>query len=163
VTLDQKRLQELLSYDPETGVWTWLVHKPHSKMYPGDVAGRIMDSGRRQIRIDYEYYYAARLAWLYMTGEWPQEQIDHINQDKGNNRWVNLRKATQSQNSYNREWAERSGLMRGVQRHGNQWRVDIGNQYLGLYPRLEPAQAIRDLALWYKAGRFANLPKGELP
>ena len=79
--LTQDVLKELLDYDPETGEWTWRNPLPRSRMKPGDVAGRITQCGRRQIRIASGFYYASRLAWLYMTGEWPKDQIDHINRD----------------------------------------------------------------------------------
>ena len=158
--LTQTKLRELLHYDPETGVWTWLNPLPRSKVKSGDIAGRIMDNGRRQIRIASGFYYSSRLAWLYMTGEWPLDQVDHENRNKSDDRWDNLREATQSQNSFNRTWAEANGDFRGLYAHGNKWRVAIGGWYLGLFENIEDAAAIRDLALIYKAGRFATLTSG---
>ena len=147
-------LRHLLHYDPLTGAWTWVNPLPHSRMQRGDTAGRIMDNGRRQIRIASGFYYSSRLAWLYMTGEWPKDQMDHINRIRDDDRWENLREATQSQNSFNREWAESSGDMRGIRPHGNKYRVDI-QRYLGLYDTLEEAKAVRDQALKENAGPFA--------
>ena len=158
--LSQVKLRELLHYDPETGVWTWLNPLPRSRVKPGDIAGRIMDNGRRQIRIASGFYYSSRLAWLYMTSEWPINQVDHENRNRSDDRWENLREATQSQNSFNRDWCEGNGSLRGLQPHGNKWRVDIGGMYLGLFEDVRDAEAIRDLALWYRAGRFATLAKG---
>jgi hypothetical protein len=130
-------------------------------MKPGDIAGTTRPDGRRQISIDNLTYLASRLAWLYMTGRWPKEEIDHIDRDKGNDRWENLREATHQQNQLNRDWVDRWGPTRGINWDwkSKSWRLIIAGMYLGYYPRLEDAQAIRDLALWYKAGRFANLPK----
>lgn len=90
-----------------------------------------------------------------MTGDWPKDQIDHINRIKSDDRWENLREATQSQNSYNREWAEESGDLRGIRCCGNQFAVSIGGRYLGLHKTLEDAIAIRDEALKEFAGPFA--------
>lgn len=90
-----------------------------------------------------------------MTGEWPKDQIDHINRIKDDDRWENLREATQSQNSYNRGWAEANGEWRGICRHGNQFKVDIGGHYLGLHSTFEEAKAVRDQALKDWAGPFA--------
>lgn len=128
---------------------------PHSKMRQGDPAGRITNQGRRQIRIASGFYYASRLAWLYMTGEWPKDQIDHINRIKDDDRWENLREATQSQNSYNRAWAEESGDLRGIRWCGNQFAVSIGGRYLGLHKTIEEAIEVRDSALKEFAGPFA--------
>ena len=148
-------LRHSLHYDPLTGIWTWMNPLPRSKMRRGDVAGRITQEGRRQIRIAGHFFYASRLAFLYMTGEWPKDQIDHINRVRDDDRWENLREANQSQNSYNRTWAEESGDLRGIRRCGKQFAVSIGNEYLGLFPTLDEAIVIRDKALKEKAGQFA--------
>jgi hypothetical protein len=89
-----------------------------------------------------------------MTGEWPKDQIDHINRVKDDDRWENLREATQSQNSYNRAWAERNGDLRGVRRHGRKFRVDVGGSYLRLFNTLEEAKSVRDKAHEKWAGPF---------
>jgi hypothetical protein len=94
-----------------------------------------------------------------MTGEWPKDQIDHINRIKDDDRWENLREATQSQNSFNREWAEANGELRGIRPHGHQFAVSIGNQYLGLHETLEEAKAVRDKALETRAGPFAVIER----
>ena len=153
--LSRSYLQHMLHYDPLTGVWTWIHPPPHSKIRAGDIAGRITQQGRRQIRLNYGFYYSSRLAWFYMTGEWPKDQIDHINRIKDDDRWENLREATQSQNSYNRAWTEESGDLRGIRCCGNQFAVSIGNEYLGLYKTIEEAVTVRDEALKKKAGPFA--------
>lgn len=149
--LTQTTLREQLSYDPETGQWTWLRPLLRSKMQPGDIAGRIMDSGRRQIRIAGAFYYASRLAWLYMTGEWPQHEVDHINRNRSDDRWCNLREATRSQNCYNKESRGR----RGIYCCGNQWSVNLGGRYFGLYRFIEEAIVVRDCMLVMLAGNFA--------
>jgi len=159
--LTQSELQHQLNYDPETGVFTWRNPLLRSKMRPGDIAGRITQCGRRQIRIASGFYYASRLAWLYMTGEWPKDQIDHINRKRDDDRWINLREANQSQNSYNRDWCEDSGEWRGIRCCGKQFAVSIGNRYLGLYKTFDEAKTARDTELELRAGQFANA-KGTL-
>jgi hypothetical protein len=99
--LSYDRLRELLAFDPDTGHFTWRV-KASNVVRVGDRAGCRMTSGRWQIRIDRKNYYASRLAFLYMTGEWPREYVDHINCDHTDNRWTNLREATPTQNVANR-------------------------------------------------------------
>ena len=98
--LTQKELKELLHYNPDTGVFTWLVSRGRNKA--GNVAGHVSKtSGYVEIRLCKKLFKAHRLAWLYMTGEWP-EITDHINLVKDDNRWVNLREATPRQNLYNK-------------------------------------------------------------
>ena len=91
-----------------------------------------------------------------MTGEWPEDQIDHINRKRDDDRWINLRAATQSQNSYNRGWAEESGEWRGIRWCGKQFAVCIGGKYLGLYRTFDEAKVARDTELELRAGQFAN-------
>lgn len=90
-------LRSILSYDQSTGIFRWLV-RPRV----GSQAGCLNTSGRRQIGINGRYYLASRLAWLYMTGEWPIAHIDHIDCDKDNNEFLNLREASHAENSRNR-------------------------------------------------------------
>lgn len=155
IYVDADFVRHLLHYDPLTGVWTWMNPLPRSPVRRGDVAGRVMTSGRRQIRIATGFYYSSRLAWLYMTGEWPEDQIDHINRIKDDDRWENLRAANQSQNSFNRAWAEANGDMRGITLNGKRFAVNIGGQYLGNFVTLNEAKAVRDQALKDMAGQFA--------
>lgn len=106
------RLRELLDYDPETGEFRWR-ERPLSDFKDqrttnwwnsknaGNVAGYITkDEGYRVIGIDAVYYKAHRLAWLGMTGELPDE-VDHINGDRADNRWSNLRRASRAENRQN--------------------------------------------------------------
>lgn len=99
VDLTAERLQELLNYDPSTGIFRWRVRRG-GKASVGAEAGKFTQ-GHRQIRIDGVLYYAHRLAWLWVTGEWPLNQIDHRNGEKADNRISKLRLATNTQNQYN--------------------------------------------------------------
>lgn len=100
--LSQARLKELLSYDPDTGEFVRLVDV-RGGARTGDKCRRLSSAGYYQIGVDGWAYLAHRLAWLYMTGEWPADQVDHINGVRDDNRWDNLRQATQAQNCANKK------------------------------------------------------------
>lgn len=100
--LNQKQLKEILHYNPESGVFTW-IKKTARNIRIGSIADNIdTENGYSRINIYEESYKAHRLAWLYMSGEWPEAQIDHEDHIRHNNKWLNLRKATHQENSKNR-------------------------------------------------------------
>lgn len=152
--LTQSRLKHLLNYDPETGDWTWLNPPNHNTRLKGQLAGNRRADGYLLIRIMGRAYYSGRLAWFYMTGEWPEE-IDHRDRDPSNDRWSNLREATSSLNKYNRS---DDGSLRGVYRSGKGWWVMVGHgNYLGIFDTLEEAIIARDAEALRLAGDFAIL------
>jgi hypothetical protein len=83
--LTAARLREVLSYDPETGIWTWLKPKAQ-QVKPGSVAGTMHRTGYRLITIDYKQYRSSRLAHFYMLGEWPCGEMDHKDHNRSNDR-----------------------------------------------------------------------------
>lgn len=93
-------LKEILHYDPITGLFTWKVDRSGAVKI-GSIAGGPHNKGYWNIRVGDKKYLAHRLAWFWMTGEWPEEQIDHKDCNRRNNTWVNLREATRSQNAKN--------------------------------------------------------------
>lgn len=106
--LTQARLRELLHYDPDTGAFTRIgASRPQTAHWASKPLGFIKrDSlsaggGYHMICVDGRAYRAHRLAWLYVTGTWPQADVDHINRDRADNRWPNLRAANRSQNLQN--------------------------------------------------------------
>jgi hypothetical protein len=111
-----------LHYEPKTGNWLWLIGKRGIKA--GARAGYI---GRDYniIGINTIDYSASNLAWLYMTGEWPPIEVDHINRIKHDDRWENLRLATRSLNCTNRLETKKSGLPRGVCKSRNRYQAYI--------------------------------------
>lgn len=135
-----ERLIELLHYCPKTGVFT---HKRRasSRAPLGSQAGYIDKStGYIRIGIDDGEYYAHRLVWLYMTRTWPEHQIDHRNRIRHDNRWRNLRNATQNQNKKNQsKRSDTSSKYIGVTWHkgANKWMAQIvangKRYYLGLH------------------------------
>lgn len=99
--LTYKRLREALTYDKDTGIFKWRI-STGPRMKPGEIAGQTPNTkGYRQIKLDAVKYKAHRLAWFYVYKRWPADQIDHINEDKSDNRICNLREAAQWQNRAN--------------------------------------------------------------
>jgi len=124
--LTQERLKEVLHYDPETGIFTWAV-RTSNRVRVGDIAGCDDGRGYLQIKIDGVLHRVHRLAWLYMTGEFPTFLVDHENGIVSDSRWKNLRDATKIRNGQNRRKANKNNLtgLLGVSRHGNQFRAII--------------------------------------
>ena len=113
--ITQERLKELLNYDPDTGVFTWLVS---SRGVKAGVAGCVHPLGYIQININGRSYRAHRLAFLYMTGTFPDDQVDHINGMRADNRWLNLREATHSENLRNcGKYANNTSGYKGVHKY----------------------------------------------
>jgi hypothetical protein len=97
--ITQERMKQLLHYNPNTGVFTRIDSNRVDRL--GKQPGSRNTKGHVQIRLDGVLYVAHRLAWLYMNGEFPVNQLDHIDGDKTNNKIVNLRDATNKQNQEN--------------------------------------------------------------
>lgn len=153
--LTQERLKQLLSYNPETGEWFWINAPLHNTRCNGKRAGNMRRDGYRLIRIGGVAYYSGRLAVLYMSGKWPEEEVDHKDRDPSNDRWENLREATSSQNKYNREMSYEG--FRGVYPCGAKWQVQVGGSYYGVFEDVEVALALRDATAISLAGDFAFL------
>lgn len=98
--LTAERLRQLFNYEELTGDFIRLVTMANEKC--GKKAGSVAANGYLRIRIDNKYHYCHRLAWLYVTGNWPTGHIDHINGVRSDNSFLNLREANPSQNAENR-------------------------------------------------------------
>ena len=98
ITADE--IRAWLRYEPDTGIFTWR-KKPNRRIKIGAVAGTLKDNGRIVIQVLGAEYFAHRLAWIYMTGVWPTNQIDHRSTIPSDNRWDNLRDVTHTVNMQN--------------------------------------------------------------
>jgi len=125
--MTQERLKELLHYCPDTGVFTNRVDRA-TRSLSGNEAGSPDRAGYLQIKINEVLYKAHRLAFLFMVGEHPLFQVDHINGVKDDNRWLNLRVVTPSENAKNRKKGlnNKSGIV-GVywREKGSKWVAQI--------------------------------------
>jgi len=101
--LTQARLKELLSYDPVTGLFTWRVNR-RGHVVAGQRAGCDNGpNGYRVLKVAGRVYLEHRLAWFYVTGEWPERDVDHVNGNRKENSFLNLRPATRKQNLENQK------------------------------------------------------------
>jgi hypothetical protein len=143
------QLREIVEYNPDTGVFRWLPRSSppaFNANYAGKEAGSIFlnESGRKYkvIQIYGQRYGAHRLAYIYMTGKWPNEYIDHVDGDSLNNVWSNLRPANAAQNSANaKRYRSNTSGLKGVSyaaRHGK-WRAAYGRVWLGNFATKEEA------------------------
>lgn len=161
-------LKSLLDYDPNTGQFRWL--RTLSPVAPaGSVAGTIYTNGRRYITISRKRYFAHHLAWLYVTGEWPSAEVDHRNLDRDDNRFENLRLASDQQQSANRRVSKNNRIgVKGVgisyepkkastaPRYRARIRVDNRLIHIGYFPTPEAAnQAYAEAAVRH-FGEFAR-------
>ena len=157
-TITQERLKELFHYDPETGVFTRLTKFRGGKTK----VGTLNTQKRLQIKADWIAYTAHRLAWLYMTGDWPKIEIDHIDGNPLNNCFANLREATKSQNHCNKTMMKnnKSGV-KGVRWERNKWRASIikdrKKYHLGVFDNLEDAAAAYAKAAPLYHGQYARI------
>ena len=145
---DVVELKRRLSYDPETGCFFWIVG--NRKNRTGERAGSVNPCGYRVINIKNRLHREHRLAWLFVYGTIPSEDIDHINQDKSDNRIANLRLACSALNKQNLGLrADNKSGVRGVSwsKEYSKWVASIQVNYkmrmLGRFVNKEDAIAAR--------------------
>ena len=107
--MDYETAKEFFNYDPDTGRITWRV-RSGKKVKIGDVAGSINGEGYMQIRFKGKGHYAHRVIWLLVTGKWPENDIDHINGIRDDNRLSNIRAATRGENNQNMKPYSNTGI-----------------------------------------------------
>ncbi len=156
-TLTAEWLREHMAYVPETGTFMWKVRGPGRTV--GKVLGSTMWDGYLTIKVNNVLYYAHRLAWFYVHGEWPDGQVDHIDGTPANNAISNLRIATPSQNAARRPSTRKHAPSRGVfpQGPGFVARVHRAGKrhYLGYFSTAEAARQAYETAATKIYGEFA--------
>lgn len=149
--LTLEELKRNLDYDHITGLFTWKI--PKRGLHVDDIAGSINDQGYIILSINLHRYRGHRVAWFYMTGEWPTGEIDHIDGNRSNNSWSNLRDVPRLQNKRNqgRIITNTSGY-NGVMwyKAGEKWHAQITIEgkamHLGYFENLEDAIKARKKA-----------------
>lgn len=145
--LTQKRLREVLRYDPATGVFNWVKGERRGRVAgtPHDVRGAL------KVSIDNQRHLLHRLAWLWMTGALPRSNIAHVDGDYSNNRWSNLRIGVRDQKPAYRPPVFEPTKTPGVWRKGDQFDalVDVegGRLNLGSFATSEQASDALQTAL----------------
>lgn len=150
--LTREELIRRIDYNPVTGHFTTKKFSKYCNKDYGERAGCIHKTkGYRYICIAGKTYREQRLAFLFMTGSWPEGQVDHVNRIKDDNRWCNLRDVSPSVNCQNRgKFANNTSGYRGVtwNKLCSKWQVLCRKEnkpyYLGLFDKLEEAAAISE-------------------
>lgn len=154
--ITQSELKELFYYDPETGMVTRKI-KTSRRTKMGGIVGSLFTSGagKKYLRtqIGEKQYRLHRLIWLYVTGEFPPYEIDHVDGCGVNNKWSNLRSVTGQINKQNmRKYITNSSGVSGIEWHKShaRWRVRIGlgehRKHVGYYDNLFDAACARKSA-----------------
>lgn len=158
--LTQEKLKSIFNYDTESGEFIRRINRGHTKV--GEIAGWFDGDGYVVIQINGKNYFAHRLAWLYMTGLWPEHDVDHIDRNPANNAWNNLRPATRSENNCNSKIHKnnKSGI-KGVSwdKRLNKWSIQIqfkNKKYGRFAETLEEAKIIADDIRKTLHGDYAN-------
>ena len=148
--LTQEQLKQKLSYNADTGVFTWKTGK-YSGRTAGTIAGVLPDEGYIRIQINNKSYLAHRLAWLYVYGKFPTRLIDHKNRNRTDNSINNLREASDALNSKNQSlYKNNVSGFHGVTKYGKRWRARINvngiKLHLGVFDTIEEAAECRKQA-----------------
>ena len=132
-------VRKLFHYDSTTGVFTWIESQSSkSRIRIGAPAGSYSPKGYLLLSVGKKNYLASRIAFLYMTGAWPTQLMDHIDRNPRNNAWSNLREVTRSENNRNKgTHAGKTSQFRGVSKRHDKWlvviRVNGKPKYLGQF------------------------------
>jgi hypothetical protein len=159
-------VRALLNYCPETGILTWRLRAGEDRVtrwwnarYAGHEAGVVTQGGYRKVCILGKKYWVHRIAWAWVTGEWPAANLDHANGLTDDNRIANLRLATRSQNNANSKIRPNNSVgLKGVTRSRGRYAAQIranGRHFnLGRFDTPEEAHAVYCAAALKHFGEF---------
>lgn len=156
------RLREMISYDSERGLFTWRQRPRRTNIPAGTPCGRLDRYGYAYIQLDGRNLLAHRLAWALHYGQIPDQEIDHINGLKADNRIGNLRLATAVENAANKGMTvKNTSGHKGVTMHkGGKWQAQLQHagktHYLGLFSDVMQAAAAYNTKARELHGDFAN-------
>lgn len=152
--LTHARLLELLSYDANTGVFTYrMCRGGHAE---GSTAGWLDKQGYMAILIEGEWFSQQRLAWFYVTGAWPLGEIDHRNGVRHENQFSNLRECTRSENCGNRKAKYPGFKGLSLSKKPGRFQAMLRDRYIGTFDSVEEAAAAYDKAATVAYGEFAR-------
>jgi len=170
---DVKALRQAVLYNPETGVLLWKARPVgHFKSARAQTLWNARFAGRRafnHLRADgyrcglfnRKTFFAHRVAWFLSYGEWPSDQIDHINRNKSDQRLSNLRAATAQQNACNRVYQSATGFRGVTKRASGKYQAICGprgkRKSLGDFATPEEAARAYDAEARKVFGEFAVL------
>ena len=163
--LTQEQAKELFSYDPEEGILRW--RKRPMGRNTSLIAGYLKENPDKPhywvVMVNYKNYKVHQIIWVYMTGSWPEKLIDHKDRDGTNNKWSNLRLATNSQNMMNSGIRKNSstgvtGVSLDRRRNLFRARVNVGGKeiWLGYFDTIDAAKTARVAAAKKHHGEFAR-------
>ncbi len=152
-SLSQERLKELLHYCPDSGIFTWLSATNKNKEWRIGMNAGNLDNGYIWIKINSVKYPASRLAFLYVTGSFPEFEVDHKDHTRNNNKWDNLRHVTRADNSKNQTiHRNNTSGFNGInwRKNRNRWLVRIAVNgkriYIGMFVNIKDAVEARKQA-----------------
>lgn len=164
ITLE--RLKQRLTYDPVSGILTWNycegIHRDFNDSHAGKPAGSLSKDGYVALTVDRRYYFAHRLGWYCVTGQYPDRHVDHIDGDRANNAMRNLRLATPLQNTQNKTFDGLGGASKkrgaAFQKREGRWsskiRYDGVYKWLGYFDDEDSAAAAYEAAAKELRGEF---------
>lgn len=158
--MDHEEFKKAYHYNPETGQFTRLIRQGRSNL-PGLLSPKPAKlSGYLRHNFCGTVYYAHRLAYFYMTGTWPENDIDHINGIRHDNRWCNLRAASREINTNNVHATVKTpsgykGVYRRNNKNSTKWQAKLSingaEKWLGVFNTPEEASTA------YKQAKQAKL------
>lgn len=162
-SLTASRLREVIHYDALSGAMTWRAktNARSTTIQIGAKVGWVNTQGYLQVRIDGICYLLSRLAVLYVTGEWPADEVDHKDLNPLNNAWSNLRAARRGNQTANtRRRKDNTSGKKGVQLVRGKYRALINHEgkchHLGYFSTFTAAVHAREAAEKRYHGEFAR-------